>query len=196
MTKSTIKKLKIVGHNSKGIEKSKAIANVDKDIYGNIYEYAKFSLDLEDKREQSLISQSNSMLTAFSISTGVLLIVYQIVVKDKSLPIVFINSVVVICMLLFIASMILSLLVSWRYKYKSFPAPSNMMNHILANKEYFITQEQRDKSFTQTLDEVWISKNNLNNKRANLIKASMTVYFIAIGIAVIATFVVLILQTF
>lgn len=194
MTKVNIKKLKNID-NKKTIKESEEITNVDIDIYSNIFEYAKFSLELEEKREQSLISQSNSMLTAFSISTGVLLIVYQIVAKAKSLPIVFINSVVVICMLLFIASMILSLLVSWRYKYKSLPAPLNMMNHILANKQYFVTQEQRDKSFTETLNDVWVSKNKLNDKRATLIKASMTIFFIAIGIAVIATLVVLILQT-
>ena len=67
-----------------------------------------------------------------------------------------------------------------------------MMNHILANKECFITSEQRNKSFTETIDSVWKSKNTLNNKRAKLIIASMSIYFSSVGVALISTIIVLI----
>lgn len=166
--------------------------NSEEKIYKNIYEYAKMSLEFEEKREQSLISQSNRMLTAFSITTGVLLIIHERVQNASSISIPFINSITIICMILFVTSMILALLVSWRYKYKSLPSPETMMNHILSNKECFITSEQRNKSFTETIDSVWKSKNTLNNKRAKLIIASMSIYFSSVGVALISTIIVLI----
>lgn len=160
-------------------------------IYNNIYEYAKLSLELEEKREQSLISQSNRMLTAFSISTGVLLIIHERVRNSGSVSVPLLNSITIICMLLFVVSMVLALLVSWRFKYKSLPSPCDMMNHILANKEFFSSQEQRDKSFTETIDSVWNSKKKINDKRAKLIMASMSIYFTSVGIAFISTIIVL-----
>ena len=65
------------------------------------------------------------------------------------------------------------------------------MDHILKNKDYFETLEQRDKSLTQTLNKVWESKNKLNNKRAKLISASMILYFIALLIATLSVVVFL-----
>lgn len=172
--------------------KAKIANNNDKEIYSGIFEYTKMTLDLEEKREQSLISQSSRMLTAFSISTGVLFVIYKIVREDGAVSVIFLNTVTIICMLLFIASMVLALIVSWRYKYKSLSSPREMMEHIVKNKEYFLTSEQRDKSFTETLDEIWKIKKGLNDRRAYLVTASMIAYFLSIGIAVIALFIVLI----
>ena len=166
--------------------------NNDKEIYGNIFEYAKMTLELEEKREQSLISQSSRMLTAFSISTGVFFVIYKIVRDAGTVSITYLNAVTIICMLLFVASMILALLVSWRFKYRALPSPKDMMKHIVDNKEYFLTSEQRDKSFAETIDDIWKSKNKLNNYRARLASASMIVYFTSIGIAVAAVIIVLI----
>ena len=39
----------------------------------NVVEFAQFSYELEDKREQSLITQSGQMLTAFSVTSAALL---------------------------------------------------------------------------------------------------------------------------
>ena len=160
-------------------------------IYKNILEYAERTCDLEEKREQSLISQSNQMLTAFSITTAVLLAIYKIAHDGDIVPFAFLNTVTIICIFLFIASMVLALLVSWRYRYVSLPSPNDMMDHILKNKDYFETLEQRDKSLTQTLNKVWESKNKLNNKRAKLISASMILYFIALLIATLSVVVFL-----
>lgn len=38
----------------------------------NIVELGKFSYDLEEKREQSILSQANQMMTAFSIYSAAL----------------------------------------------------------------------------------------------------------------------------
>ena len=66
------------------------------------------------------------------------------------------------------------------------------MNHILKSKDNFASSEQRDKSFTQTIDEVWVSKRKLNDKRAKLIRASMILYFSALFIAVLSVIIYLI----
>lgn len=172
--------------------KTEIVPNADQEIYSNIFEYAKMSLKLEQKREESLISQSNRMMTAFSITTGILFVVYEKVNNTNIISAAFLNTITIICLLLFVASMILALCVSWRYKYRSLSAPVEMMNHILANEQYFRSPEQRNKSFTETIDEVWKSLHLINDKRANLIMASMIVYFISLGIVVLSTFFIII----
>lgn len=160
------------------------------EIFRNVYEYAQLSFELESSREESLIKQSGQMLTVFSISSVFILTIYQITIKHKNLPANLINVAAVISILFLIVSMLLAIFVSWRYKYKTLLSPLQNMEHILKNKEYFITSAQRDKSFTETINEIWESKKYINDKRAKLIKISMIFYFLSISVILITTFII------
>ena len=84
--------------------------------------------------------------------------------------------------------MFLAVLVQWRYKYQALPAPIDTFDHIIENAEYFKTQEQRDKSFIESLQATWKSKRIINDRRAILLRLSMIFFFSAIALLLLATF--------
>ena len=103
------------------------------------------------------------------------------------IPVKYTAIISVITLVLLFTSMILAVIVQWRYKYQSLSSPLTMFNHIINNKEYFKTPEQRNKSFVQSLETTWASKRKINDKRATLLKASMTIFLISIFFLLVAT---------
>ena len=154
----------------------------------NAYEYARLAYEQEEKREDSLINQATQMTTYFSfVSVLILMIVPIIIVDGTIIPVKYTAIISVITLVLLFTSMILAVIVQWRYKYQSLSSPLTMFNHIINNKEYFKTPEQRNKSFVQSLETTWASKRKINDKRATLLKASMTIFLISIFFLLVAT---------
>ncbi len=52
----------------------------------NVREFGKFSFELEEKREQSIVNQSSQMLTAFSLFSAAILMALPIVAEYSSIP--------------------------------------------------------------------------------------------------------------
>lgn len=158
-------------------------------ITHNAYEYAKLAYEQEEKREDSLINQATQMTTYFSfVSVLILMIIPIIIFEGTLIPPKYTATVSVITLALLFASMILAVIAQWRFKYQSLSAPLKMFEHIIDNKDYFKTQEQRNKSFVQSLNTTWTSKNKNNDKRAKLIRASMIIFLIGVGFFIAGTF--------
>jgi len=86
-------------------------------LLSEIVAYGKYSFELEQKREDSLISQANQMATMFSFSTAALYILFQIAAENfkelpKNLLVVMVGTITVI--LLF--SLLFAFISSWRWK--------------------------------------------------------------------------------
>lgn len=159
------------------------------EITENAFEYAKLAYEQEEKREDSLINQATQMTTYFSfVSVLILMIIPIIVFEGTLIPPKYTATVSVITLVLLFASMILAVMAQWRFKYQSLSAPLEMFEHIINNTDYFKTQEQRNKSFVQSLNITWTSKNKNNDKRAKLIRASMIVFLIGVGFFIAGTF--------
>ena len=48
---------------------------------GNVKDFAKFSYELEEKREQSIVNQTGQMLTAFSVTSATILMAVPILIE-------------------------------------------------------------------------------------------------------------------
>lgn len=154
----------------------------------NACEYAKLAYEQEEKREDSLINQATQMTTYFSfVSVLILMIIPIIIGIENIIPLKYTAICSVVSLAFLFLSMILAVSVQWRYKYQALPSPTLILNHIINNKNYFKTKEQRDKCFVETLNDTWDSKRIINDKRANLLRISMTLFFIAIGFIACAT---------
>lgn len=157
------------------------------EITENAYEYAKLSYEQEEKREESLVQQATQMTTYFSfVSVLVLMAIPLLVGENSTIPRTYTVSISIISLLMLFASMVLAVIVQWRFNYQALPSPTTIFSHIISNKEYFQTAEQRNKSFIQTLESTWKSKHTINDKRARLIRASMTIFLIAIAFLIAA----------
>lgn len=152
-------------------------------VSDNAQQLSVLSFELEEKREASLIAQSSQMLTCFSIFTAALLLLAPLIIEHvKQVPPKYTMICLGITMIILIASMILALLVQWRYKYRSLPSPLTIYNHMVEkNLDYFETPVQRNKSWIETMNDTWESKNKINGVRAKLVKASMIVFLSSIG---------------
>lgn len=148
----------------------------------NAYEYAKLSYEQEEKREESLINQATQMTTYFSFVSVLILVIIPIIMSFKIIiPLKYTAICSVVTLAVLFLSMVLAVSVQWRYKYQALPAPMQIFAHIVNNKEYFKTVEQRNKCFVEALNSTWDSKRKINDKRAKLLRVSMTLFFVSIG---------------
>lgn len=168
----------------KNTTKSEVKNNID-NITKNALEYAMLTYEQEESREQSLITQSTQMITYFSFVSILVLTIIPVVVDTKNLLMIkyLICTAIPILLLLF-TSMFLAVIAQWRYKYQSLDSPISIFNHIIQNVDSYKSESQRNKSFIQTLDSVWQSKRKNSNKRVKLLRSSMILFFVAIGMII------------
>lgn len=145
----------------------------------NMVEFAKFSYELEEKREQSLIEQSSQMLTAFSVASAALLMAVPIILDNISISkrkVLLSAGLVLFFMLI---SMVLAVISQWRFKYKTMMNGEELLQKVEANAESHIYQAQYDYQWIDQIKEIQESKKKNNDKRYRLIHASMIFFFVA-----------------
>lgn len=101
----------------------------------NVIKFARFSYELEEKREQSLISQAGQMLTAFSVASAALLMVIPILLDHTSIPKQRILITAGLVLALMLASVVLSVFSQWRFKYKTMMNGDEFLKEIEKSKD-------------------------------------------------------------
>ncbi|HCC34346.1 MAG TPA: hypothetical protein DEQ02_01425 [Ruminococcaceae bacterium] len=155
-------------------------------MMGNVKEFGKYSFELEEKREQSLINQSTQMVTAFSVFS---IAIYTLLPVFQNIPIIpffkllFCVGIVTIFLL---ASLVLAVLVQWRFKYYTMKNIEEFYKSVNEEHENYTTQAQFDIQWKDQLKDIHLSKFKLNNRRVKLIKASMVLFFIAVGTVILS----------
>lgn len=154
-------------------------------ITQNVLELSKLSFECEEKREQSLINQSSQMASAFAFTSAALLMLFSVVLEYfPSVSQKYVATCGIIILILLIVSLVLALLIQWRFKYEALPSPQAIYDHELSESSavYFNTPQQRNAAFVKTLDKVWKSKHSLNNRRVTLLRTSMIMFFSAMAV--------------
>lgn len=92
----------------------------------NVREFGKFSFDLEEKREQSILNQSSQMLTAFSLFSAAILMALPIVTEYSAIPDWQIMYLTEVAFAPLIVSLVLAIIAQWRFSYQTMlDAPSS-----------------------------------------------------------------------
>ena len=159
----------------------------EKKLMTEIVEYGKYSLDLEMKREESLIAQANQMSTIFSFSTAALYILFQIGLEYYSkLSAVFLIIPVASITFFLLLSLLFSFLASWRWKQGSFYTAGEFFNYVLHHEKQFL---EKDYAFLTEWKTALTEKHSrlyaLNNRRGSFIRVSMWLFIIALVIVFI-----------
>lgn len=158
-------------------------------ITKNALELSMLSFKLEEKREQSLINQSSQMATAFAFSSAAVLMLLPVVFDNFSnIPIFYTTLNTIAILVCLVTSLAMALLVQWRYQYQALPSPNNILEHILDddNINTFAKECGRNANTIKTLNQAWESKRKINDTRVEYIKASMLIFFAALGILLFA----------
>lgn len=156
----------------------------------NVALYAKFSYELEEKREQSLIKQSSQMLTAFSVTFGALSVAARTLIERAIFPEHKIFLLVGAVLLLLLGSMILAMISQWRYKYITLENGMVILSKLKKERRKFVCQANYDYQWIGMLTRIQESKKKNNDRRYRLIHASMIVFLVAIGSLVICSLIV------
>ena len=154
----------------------------------NIVEFGKYSYDLEEKREESLIKQSSQMLTAFSIFSAVLFTVLKIIIDIKVVSVWRLLFCAGVVSLFLVSSLVLALMAQWRFKYSTMQDVKVFYDRVNEEFQNYTSQVQFDVQWKEQLISIHSSKKKNNDKRAKLVIASMVVFVSAIGIVLASTF--------
>lgn len=156
----------------------------------HIEKLSKYSYELEEDREDSLLQQSGRMLEAFSVYTaamGILLSVILQYVPALSKKFIFVATGIIGVFLT--VSLILTILAQWRYKYVTLPLPKEIYKHVHDNYKPFLSNINQSKHYNELLNEVQERKKKNNDFRVELIKWSMIFFFFGIIAFIISTIV-------
>ena len=143
----------------------------------NILELGRFSYNLQEKREESLINQSGRMLTAYSVTAALLPL---LIAKTDGLgPVILFTGLLI--------SFIFAVIAGWRFKSRAMPSIDVFYDEIYNRWEEFRTQPAFDMQWKYHLSAIHKSKKENNDKREVCILISMISFVLSI---VIATFLI------
>lgn len=168
--------------------KAKTKAELRELLLKNILEMGKFSYELEEKREQSLYTQSSQMMTVISIFSAIIFFAVPIIFQYCPILI----SKLLICLAIespiLLSSLVLAFLAQWRFKYIVMQDVEGIYNSVFLNYGSYKTQSDFYLQWKEQLISVHQSKRDVDDKRKNLIKASMILFLFAIAMAIVFAF--------
>jgi len=152
-----------------------------------IIKMGRFSFELEEKREQSLIIQSGYMLTGYSIISVMLLAVIPILLDYTNLPSRFVFILLGFSLLFLIVSLLFALLSLWRYQYLGLDNIESIYSLMIYKSSTAVSDW-----WLENVNAIYNEKNRLNDKRARYMKWS-TLFF---GFSIITILIYLVITIF
>ena len=158
-------------------------------------ELGKFSLELEEKREQSILNQSGQMLTAFSLFSAAILMAVPIVIEHSNIPAHQVMYLAELAFIPLIISLALAIIAQWRFRYQTMLNATEFENCLYRNREEYQERADYDWQWICQLSDVQKSKKANNDKRVLLVKLSMALFLASVGMLVIGNMMFYVLYT-
>lgn len=165
--------------------------------YRYIKELAIMKYNAEEQREQNLVQQSSQMQTAFSFMTAAIFMVLPICIEYRgalSLTFFFISTSFISAFL--ISSLITASLAQWRWKTESLPDVNVVKDSIINSVEWksLCLESAQLAQYVNLIGKVQAVKAKLNDRRVNLIMASMICFYFSIASIVISFIVAIVMM--
>lgn len=96
----------------------------------NAVEFGRFSFELEEKREQSILTQSSQMLTAFSLFSAAVLMSFPLVADYTGVPDIYAFYLSAGALLPLIISLVLAIVAQWRFKYETLKSAKDFADEL------------------------------------------------------------------
>lgn len=151
----------------------------------NVFEFGKFSFELEEKREQGILNQSGQMLTAFSLFSAAILMALPLVVDYTSVPGIKALYLAAFSLTPLVASLVLATIAQWRFKYQTMQNAEEFEKLLYQNRSEYMSQSAYDYQWSYQLSAVQKSKKKINDIRVKLVKASMICFWASVVILVV-----------
>jgi hypothetical protein len=146
----------------------------------NTIDFGKFSYELEEKREESLIRHSNYMVAIFSVFFVALYSLFNIISKNVNIHVHWLLIGALVITIILLIGMALAVTAQWRYKYETMLTINELYSYFIKDRDNYKIQEQYDYQWIKQIDKIHKIKKSNNDKRVNLIIGSIRMFFIAI----------------
>ena len=155
----------------------------EEDRIKNAVEMGKFSYELEEKREQSLLGQASQILVTLSIFFAIIVALIGSDILDIKQTSTFRMTLMILILLL--SSLILVIIAQWRFTYQVMKNVDEIWSSIELDKDNYKSQIDFYKQWKYQLQSIHNSKKAINDKRVILIKTAMVVMLLALAIVII-----------
>ena len=165
-----------------------SVPSVESLCLANAVQFGRFSFELEEKREQSLITQSGHMLTAIALYSAALLMLLPLVLDISVLSKAYLWGAVSAIFFPLVCGLVSTLLAQWRYRYETLVnAQEFYENFDTSSKEgYYNNQEDFDYQWIAQLTAAQKSKKKVNDIRLFFIRLAMICFLISILFLIIS----------
>jgi len=151
-------------------------------IYRHIAALARSAYEEEKKREESIIEQAGRMQSAFSFVIAALFMLAQILLSYTILSSAFLIASISSVSITLLLSLFFATIAQRRVK-RAYLAPvKDISDHIKANYQFFLTSAQRNKSMSETYEEMFSSLEKKNDTRIVFIQISMGLFYFSLGL--------------
>lgn len=159
-------------------------------LYSHVKELAQMKYDSEIRREDSLITQSSHMQTAFSFMTAALFMALPIIIQYRGiLSLVFILVAISSIVFFLLLSLLFASLAQRRVKKQALEDIEATEKFVEDNWETTLEKSQQLKQWVGVMSKVQKSLTENNDKRVTLIQWSMRNLWISIFLIVLWYFV-------
>lgn len=164
--------------------KNKVVKQNDKKykemVLKNVVEFGRCSLEMEQKREESILNQSSNVLSALALFSAIFYPILAILFdenkfKDKPLLIA-----VAIVTILLLCSIILVILSQWRYKYNEMADVNVFYDEFTKNHTMYKEQYQFEYQWKEQIVIIHKKLKKNNDKRVIFLKLSMVSFAVTI----------------
>ena len=158
------------------------------DQFEFILELAQEKYDHENQREQELIQQSGQMQAAFSFMTAALFMALPVIMEHKGELsdnyLLFSISAIVFFLL---TSLVLASVAAWRWDFKTQGSIADIKKAVIDSDDWekYLKRYHRMNSRIKMIEEIQLSKERNNNRRAFLIRASIIAFWCSIGCVIV-----------
>lgn len=139
-------------------------------IMSNIVEFGKYSYNLQEKREESLINQSGRMITAYSVTA----VIYNFLLPQMSS----VGTIILFFGLL--VSLGFAAIAGWRFKYDGCPSIDAFYEDVHDNIEKYNNQYQFNAQWKNQISKLHKNKKKNNDKRAKWLVISMSAFLVTL----------------
>lgn len=156
------------------------------------YRIGNMSLELVQRRYDSLLSSASHIMSCVSILSIALVTLLPQLINSLDYPLRCLTIVFasIIFFLLF-CSLFLSLFSRFRFGYKILNSPSSLASYLKSTKEQYGSIDEYGEFYCNCLNDSYCSIQKINNKISSAIKLSTIILMISIGLIVVFGFALL-----
>ena len=149
-------------------------------VMKNVIEFGRCSLEMEQKREESILNQSSNVLSALTLFSAIFYPILAILFEEDMFEDMYLLIAVVSVTVLLFCSIVCVILSQWRYKYNEMADVNVFYDDFTKKSTMYKEQYHFDYQWKEQIAVIHEKLKRNNDKRVSFLKCSMILFLIMI----------------